>query len=55
LHLNSTSLHPTSPRSILILSTHLHLGLPSGLFPSSWGRRGTLIDYWWESQRERDH
>jgi hypothetical protein len=20
-----------------------------------WGRRGMLIDYWWESQRERDH
>jgi hypothetical protein len=20
-----------------------------------WGRRGRLIDYWWESQRERDH
>jgi hypothetical protein len=20
-----------------------------------WGRRGTLIDYWWESQKERDH
>jgi hypothetical protein len=20
-----------------------------------WGRRGTLIDYCWESQRERDH
>jgi hypothetical protein len=19
------------------------------------GRRGTVIDYWWESQRERDH
>jgi hypothetical protein len=19
------------------------------------GRRGKLIDYWWESQRERDH
>jgi hypothetical protein len=19
------------------------------------GRRGTLIDYWWENQRERDH
>jgi hypothetical protein len=19
------------------------------------GRRGMLIDYWWESQRERDH
>jgi hypothetical protein len=26
--------HPISIRSILILSTHLHLGLPSGLFPS---------------------
>ena len=26
--------HPTSWRSILILSTHLHLRLPSGLFPS---------------------
>ena len=26
--------HPISWRSILILSTHLHLGLPSGLFPS---------------------
>jgi hypothetical protein len=25
---------PTYLRSILILSTHLHLGLPSGLFPS---------------------
>jgi hypothetical protein len=20
-----------------------------------WGRKGTLIDYWWESQREGDH
>ena len=26
--------HPTSWRSNLILSTHLRLGLPSGLFPS---------------------
>ena len=26
--------HPTSWRSILILSTHLGLGLPSGVFPS---------------------
>ena len=26
--------HPTSCRSILILSTHLRLGLPNGLFPS---------------------
>ena len=30
----SIYLHPTSWRSILILSTHLRLGLPSGLFPS---------------------
>jgi len=27
--------HPTSWRSILILSTHLRLGLPIGLFPSA--------------------
>ena len=27
--------HPTSWRSVLILSPHLHLGLPSGLLPSS--------------------
>jgi hypothetical protein len=26
--------HPTSLRTILILFTHLRLGLPSGLFPS---------------------
>ena len=26
--------HPTSSRSTLILPSHLHLGLPSGLFPS---------------------
>jgi hypothetical protein len=32
--IQSTLPHPTSPRSILILSTYLHLGLPSGLFPS---------------------
>jgi hypothetical protein len=32
--IQSTSPHPTSPRSILILSTHLRLSLPSGLFPS---------------------
>ena len=28
--------HPTSWRYILILSTHLRLGLPSGLFPSGY-------------------
>jgi hypothetical protein len=32
--IQSTSCHPTSPRSILILSTHLHLSLSSGLFLS---------------------
>jgi hypothetical protein len=31
--IQSTSPHPTSPRSILILSTHLHLGLPRVSFP----------------------
>ena len=30
----STYLHPTSWRSILILSTHLRLGFPSGFLPS---------------------
>jgi hypothetical protein len=32
--IQSTYQHPTSWRSILILSTHLRLGLPSGLFTS---------------------
>ena len=32
--IQSTYPHPTSWRSMLILSTHLRLGLPSGLFPS---------------------
>ena len=32
--IQSTYPHPTSWRSILILSTHLHLGLPISLFPS---------------------
>ena len=31
--------HPTSWRSILILSTHLSLGLPSDLFPSSFSTK----------------
>ena len=32
--IQSTCLYPTSWRFTLILSTHLHLGLPSGIFPS---------------------
>ena len=32
--IQSISLHPTPWRSILILSSHLRLSLPSGLFPS---------------------
>ena len=34
--IQSTYPHPTSWRSILILPTHLRLGLPSGLFPSGY-------------------
>ena len=37
--IQSTCPQPTSWRSILILSTHLHLGLPSGLFPSGFPTR----------------
>ena len=33
--IQSLYIHPTSRRFILILSAHLHLGLPSGLLPSS--------------------
>ena len=34
--------HPTFWRSILILSTHLRLGLPSGLFPSGFPRQDPI-------------
>jgi hypothetical protein len=41
--IQSTCPQPTSWRSILILSTHLRLGLPSGLFPYGFPTR-TLYD-----------
>ena len=37
--IQSTYPHPTSWRSILILSTHVRLGLPSGLFPSGFATK----------------
>jgi hypothetical protein len=45
--------HPTSPRSILILSTHLRFGLPSGLFPPLLNiyisHIRSLIFFWWSA------
>jgi hypothetical protein len=36
---------PTSWRSLLILSSHLRLGLPNGLFPFFWGLLLHLFSY----------
>jgi len=38
-HLHPISTPPTSRRSVLILSSHLCLGLPNGLFPSGFPTR----------------
>ena len=40
--IQSTSQHPTSLRSILMLSSHLSLGLPSGRCPSDFPQQITL-------------
>jgi hypothetical protein len=37
--------HPTSWRSILILSSHLRLCLPSGLFPSGFNHQNPVYNY----------
>jgi len=48
--------HPTSWRSILLLSTHLRLGLPSGLFPSGFqnGIGCFRFPFWWKMLQTMD-
>jgi hypothetical protein len=43
LSIQSTPSHPICLRSILILSTHLRLDLPSGLFPSGFPTNHLII------------
>jgi hypothetical protein len=47
--------HPSSWRSILILSSHLQLGLPSDLFPSSFSPkpRLCLCNFYWPNPSGR--
>ena len=48
--LHPVSTLPTSRRSILILSSHLRLGLPNGLFPSGFPTR-TLCTHWFKLEQ----
>ena len=43
--IQSTYPHPTSWRSVLLLSTHLRLGLPTGLFPSGFPTKTLYTQY----------
>jgi hypothetical protein len=47
--------HPIALRFILILSTHLRLGLPSDLFPSGWGNWEDRDVGWWEIETDTPH
>jgi hypothetical protein len=49
--IQSTSPHPTSPRSILILSTHICLGLSSGLFPSGFPTNNLYAFFFYAIER----
>ena len=50
--IQSINTHPTSWRSILILSTHLRLGLPSGLLPSGFSR---IRGVWKKCDKRNSH
>jgi hypothetical protein len=67
LYLTNYILHYEDPIIIFLLELHDLYSSPSIIriiksLRMRWaghvarmGRRGTLIDYWWESKKERDH